>query len=171
MRRSGRLQLAHRRPGTTIVGISPKRIKRSLSTWRTRSAHRWFTQLRKAPAGASEPPDTANGVSATRPQNQDSPMSCRAWTPQIFIGSEWQVIPSQNTYNSGLRRAWRDPAPEDTNNILARWNKEERAKATRKSGPGTRHPVDNQNRHAAAGPILRTGVSAWALKCTFAGLM
>ena len=72
----------------------------------------WGAQLRRALAGVSEPADIANEVSSARPQNQTLPSFCRGWTGQIFVGS-----------GTSCWRAWRDPAPEDTNNILAPWNK------------------------------------------------
>ena len=96
----------------------------------------WRAQPRKAPAGASEPASTANGESSGWPQNQDSAMICHGWTGQIFISSKWPARSSQKHTTAAPPLACRffgasqDPAHQDTNNILAQWNKEVKAKTT-----------------------------------------
>ena len=108
-------------------------------------------QPRKAPAGASKLADTAD--------RRFSPLQSRqCWISTSFVqqvaGFSEFIQHRQGSLASRLRGIWPTPAPEDTNNILARWNKEREAKDNARSSLCACHPLDDQRRYPKVGTVF-----------------
>ena len=122
---------------------------------------------RKALMNVSEPASTAHRVSSARPQNQDSTMCCFGCIGQNMDGSGGFVTTSQKSIHlrflSLASRQWRvrrDPAPEDANDILAHWNKWQKAH-------GTCDTLDNKKRYSKVGNMFRATLDCYEVADTY----
>ena len=99
--------------------------------------------------GASVPADTADWKSSARPQKKGlcHALSWLDWSGLrqiLWICDHLSGYIPLRYLSLALRQrgVWRNPAPEDANNILSYWNKKTESVRLKRSRHGTRHTVD-----------------------------